>query len=121
MNWISQQRRLAIYLRDGLACAYCGTSITDGAKLTLDHLTPYSLGGGNESDNLITCCAKCNSSRGNRTVATFAEGIAGYLGVEKKCIIRHIKNCVRRKVDTKKALEMIKRQGSCFKALQHLN
>jgi len=36
MNWIRKEKRLAIYLRDGLACGYCGQSIEDGAKLTLD-------------------------------------------------------------------------------------
>ena len=120
MNWVCQQKRLAIYLRDGLACAYCGNSVTEGAKLTLDHLTPYSHGGSNEYNNLVTCCAKCNSSRGNRTVETFAEGIAGYLGIAAQCIISHVQACISRPVDTKTAGEIIKRQGSCFKALQNL-
>ena len=47
MNWIKPAKRLALYLRDGLACAYCGDGIEDGIRLTLDHLTPHSLGGSN--------------------------------------------------------------------------
>jgi 5-methylcytosine-specific restriction endonuclease McrA len=41
MNWIRQEKRLAIYLRDGLACGYCGDSVENGAKLSLDHLKPH--------------------------------------------------------------------------------
>ena len=76
MNWITQHKRLAIYMRDGLACAYCGDGVEDGAKLTLDHLTPYSEGGSNHESNLVTCCQRCNSSRGNRSVEQFAAGVA---------------------------------------------
>ena len=66
MNWITQKKRLAIYLRDGLACAYCGASVETGAQLSLDHLIPHSEGGTNHESNLVTCCSRCNSSRGAR-------------------------------------------------------
>ncbi|KKK72946.1 hypothetical protein LCGC14_2898780, partial [marine sediment metagenome] len=33
MNWIRPEKRLAIYLRDGLACCYCGATVEDGTKL----------------------------------------------------------------------------------------
>ena len=49
-KWIRPDKRLAIYLRDGLACAYCGDSVEEGAKLSLDHLTCHSHGGSN-NDN----------------------------------------------------------------------
>src|SRR5438128_11454104 len=32
MNWIRPEKRLALYLRDGLACCYCGEAVEDGAK-----------------------------------------------------------------------------------------
>ena len=32
MNWLPKARRLAIYLRDGLACAYCGASVEDARE-----------------------------------------------------------------------------------------
>ena len=56
MNWIRKEKRLAIYLRDGLACCFCGEGVEDGAKLTLDHLTPHSHGGTNGAENLATAC-----------------------------------------------------------------
>ena len=113
MNWLSKPKRLSIYLRDGLACAYCGSTLEDGSKLTLDHLTPYSLGGSNEAGNLITCCSKCNSSRGNRPVETFAEATAAYLnhGLTGQDIMNHILDCIARPLDVTAAKEMIARRG----------
>jgi len=40
MNWIRREKRVAIYLRDGCACAYCGATLEDGTQLTLDYLRP---------------------------------------------------------------------------------
>ena len=65
MKWIRNEKRLAIYLRDGLACVYCAESVEDGATLTLDHLKTHFRGGSNEAGNLVTACKRCNSSRGN--------------------------------------------------------
>lgn len=52
-----------IYKRDGNSCMYCG-SLND---LTLDHVIPKSKGGGNDWDNLVTCCKKCNIKKDNLT------------------------------------------------------
>lgn len=120
MNWITQHKRLSIYLRDGLACCYCGATITEGVQLTLDHIKPHSKGGNNEASNLVTCCLKCNSSRGNRSYTNFANKVAGYLnhGLTGGEIVKHIKNCTKRNIDTKNAKELITRQGSCFNVLK---
>lgn len=79
MNWIRQDKRLAIYLRDGMACAWCGATLEDGAKLSLDHIIPHVEGGSNHESNLVTSCCQCNSSRGDRSVESFAEAVAGYV------------------------------------------
>ena len=55
--------RTRIYKRDNHECAYCGSK----KQLTLDHIIPKSRGGGNDWNNLITCCFKCNLKKGNRT------------------------------------------------------
>ena len=121
MNWITQVKRLAIYLRDGLACAYCGSSVEDGAQLSLDHIVPHSHGGSNKEDNLVTCCKKCNSSRGNRPMPEFAAAVAEYLdhGVKAPQIIRHIHTCLNRPLRQYRAeaKEMIARRGSAAKAI----
>lgn len=48
--------------RAGFACEYCGVSEVDsGGALTIDHFQPIIKGGGNDIDNLIYCCARCNA------------------------------------------------------------
>lgn len=79
MNWIRKDLRLAVYLRDGMACMWCGSTLEDGAQLTLDHVTPHTNGGTNEVSNLVTCCHKCNSVRADRPAAEFAAVTAAYL------------------------------------------
>lgn len=61
MNWIRQKKRAQIYARDGWLCVWCGNP----GPLTLDHLVPRSLGGGNEATNLVTACRGCNEAQGN--------------------------------------------------------
>lgn len=69
-NWIRKDKRLAIYLRDGMACAYCGAKAEDrGVMLSLDHLVCRTHGGGNGEGNLITACHACNSQRGDMPLA----------------------------------------------------
>lgn len=62
-KWCRPTTRLAIYLRDGLCCVWCGVGVEHGAVLSLDHLLAVSEGGGNEASNLVTCCKRCNFSR----------------------------------------------------------
>lgn len=125
MNWIRQEKRLAIYLRDGLACAYCGASVENGAKLSLDHIVPHSEGGSNRETNLVTCCSRCNSSRGAREVKLFATGVAGYLnhGVTAEEILRHIEDCTARPLKTYKseAQALITRRGSAARVLAEVS
>ena len=119
MNWIRQSTRLANYLRDGLACAYCGHAVEDGAQLTLDHVKPHSKGGSNDAANLVTCCQRCNSSRGNRPVRAFSRAVAAYLnhGAEASEIERHVRATVRRQLPRAEAREMLARRGSVARVL----
>ncbi len=120
MNWIRPAKRLAIYLRDGLACSYCGEGVESGAKLTLDHLLPHSMGGSNAETNLVTCCHRCNSSRGNRAVAEFAAGVAAYLnhGITAEDILGHIATTTQRPLDVPAAKALIERRGGFSQALR---
>jgi len=80
-KWISVLKRRAIYFRDGHVCCFCGrdeqTIISECDKnwdmLSLDHILPYSKGGSNQANNLITCCRSCNTKRGTRTPIEFAD------------------------------------------------
>lgn len=118
-KWLTRERRLAIYLRDGLACVYCGSTVEDGTQLSLDHIIPYSEGGSTKSENIVTCCKKCNSSRGNRNYCEFADKVAGYLnhGISSQDIITHIENTRQRPVDLKAAKALIAQRGTFTKAV----
>lgn len=113
-KWCHPTTRLSIYLRDGLACAYCGATVEDGAILSLDHLTPHSHGGSNAATNLVTACKRCNSSRGNRSVAVFARAVAQYLGgdADAAAIRTHVRACARRPIPRAEALDMLRRRGT---------
>jgi len=75
-RWITPTKRLAMYLRDGFVCGYCGTDLRrePRANVGLDHLLPRKRAGGNEASNLITSCGHCNSSKGTRDYTEFAPG-----------------------------------------------
>lgn len=62
----------------GKRCAHCGRLIkfsesicTDEDSATRDHVIPKSLGGSNESNNLVLLCRACNTSRKSNTVDIF--------------------------------------------------
>jgi 5-methylcytosine-specific restriction endonuclease McrA len=56
--------RFNIYKRDEYKCGYCGSK----DSLTLDHVIPKSKGGPNSWKNLITCCMKCNVTKGDKSL-----------------------------------------------------
>lgn len=118
-KWIRREKRLAIYLRDGLACCYCGAGVEDGAQLSLDHVVCRSRGGTHEATNLVTACLRCNSSRADRTVARFARAVAAYLnhGVRATDILAHIRACRRRRIDVAAAKALIAARGGFTAAL----
>jgi hypothetical protein len=120
MNWITPKKRLAIYLRDGLACVYCQASVEQGTKLSLDHLTPSSKGGSNKESNLVTCCSRCNSSRGARPWRQFAKAVAEYVnhGVTAEAIIQQITKTTRRNLPLAQAAELIAQRGGFTAALK---
>jgi hypothetical protein len=119
MNWITPHKRLAIYLRDGLACCYCGASVEEGHQLTLDHLKPRCKGGGNGEGNLVTACMRCNAARGNRSWRKFAGATAGYLnhGITGQQVVNHVLSCVRRKLNVAAAKDLIALRGGFTAAL----
>ena len=110
-KWIRPAKRLAIYLRDGLACVWCGHTLEDGERFQLDHLKCWSQGGSNEATNLVTACAHCNAARGNRTRTAFARAVAEYTLRETPAeILRRIKRTTRRRLPMEEAKRIIARR-----------
>ena len=58
--------RKNIYERDAGVCQYCCKKLSYG-EATVDHVLPKSRGGKETWTNLVTCCAPCNSKKGNKT------------------------------------------------------
>lgn len=55
-----------IYIRDEYTCQYCGGH----DDLTIDHVTPRSLGGKSSFTNCVVACKPCNNSKGSKTHIT---------------------------------------------------
>ena len=60
-------RRLEVLARDQWSCFYCQMPAT-----TVDHVIPIIQGGDPIAfDNLVSCCTRCNSSKGSRSEGSF--------------------------------------------------
>jgi len=59
---VSKRLRFEIFRRDNHQCRYCGATAPD-AKLTIDHVVPEALGGGDDPSNLVTACSACNGGK----------------------------------------------------------
>lgn len=59
---VTAEMRRAVFHLDRNECVYCSAT----NLLEVDHLQPVSLGGTNDLDNLVACCARCNKKKGNR-------------------------------------------------------
>lgn len=70
---VSKRTRYEVLKRDNHTCRYCGASAPD-AILTVDHVTPVSLGGTDKPDNLVAACRDCNA--GKASTAPDAELVA---------------------------------------------
>lgn len=51
---ITKRTRFEVLRRDSHRCRYCGAGLDDGARLTVDHVTPVALGG-NEHTSESEC------------------------------------------------------------------
>lgn len=56
--------RRSVFARDNYVCQYCGATSKD---LTIDHVVPKRHGGGALWENLVACCRRCNSRKGDKT------------------------------------------------------
>jgi hypothetical protein len=125
MNWISQEKRLAIYLRDGMCCVYCKAAVENGTQLTLDHIKPHIKGGSNHESNLVTACHFCNTSRNATTLAAFARKTATVFS--KRISAEEILGTVRRNTARKlapfvaEAKEVIARRGGLQAAIAKMS
>jgi hypothetical protein len=72
-SWIRADKRLAIYLRDAFACAYCGQDTRALGGPTLDHV---DAAGSNDAANLVVACRPCNNRKGDTALSAFLTSCA---------------------------------------------
>lgn len=53
--------RRAVFARDQGRCRYCGKHAE-----SIDHVIPRSKGGAHAWDNVVACCRRCNTYKGDR-------------------------------------------------------
>lgn len=92
---ISRRLRFEILRRDGHTCRYCGAKAPDVA-LTVDHVTPTALGGGDDPSNLVTACQPCNAGKssiapGSPLVAEVeTDALRWKLAIEQATVLRRL-------------------------------
>jgi len=57
-----------VFNRDKHTCQYCSQV---GGKLEVDHVIPFSKGGTNDLNNLVTSCRRCNRQKKDKSVDEF--------------------------------------------------
>lgn len=62
--------RAAVWFRDHGKCELCGFKTPSDKPWHLDHITPWSAGGSDDTTNLRVLCEQHNKDRGNRVDAT---------------------------------------------------
>jgi hypothetical protein len=60
--------RRDLWKRDSGECGYCLRPLSL-QEVTIDHVVPQSQNGQTTWDNVVTCCASCNTRKGGRTPA----------------------------------------------------
>lgn len=57
---VSKRTRFEVLRRDDYTCRYCRSTEN---PLTIDHVVPEALGGGNDPSNLVAACRDCNAGK----------------------------------------------------------
>ena len=55
-------RKREVWKKADGVCAHCGKAVNDALR-TIDHVIPKSLGGTDDTRNLMPLCTKCNKRR----------------------------------------------------------
>ena len=66
---LSKKARFAVFMRDGFKCRYCG-QMPPSVVLEVDHIMPFSKGGSDDQENLITACFSCNRGKSDTELSS---------------------------------------------------
>ena len=64
---VSKRTRFEVLRRDNYTCRYCRSADN---PLTIDHVTPVSLGGTDDPTNLVAACQDCNAGKASTSLSS---------------------------------------------------
>lgn len=105
-KWLRRTTRLAIYIRDGHACVWCGCGEEDTPHLTVDHVLACELGGTNVPSNLVTACLSCNSAKRSLAPRAWLRYLRD-CGIDTTGIADRVRKHTARKLDRDAARAML--------------
>lgn len=73
--------RKKVFVKTNGKCFHCGITLETGGDdfnknpnwFCVDHLSPKFLGGGNNIENLVPSCRKCNCKKGKKILPTVSK------------------------------------------------
>jgi 5-methylcytosine-specific restriction endonuclease McrA len=65
-DYIPPLNNQTLFRRDGYLCLYCAQRFTS-SDLSRDHIRPFSQGGRDTWNNVVTACRRCNNQKASRT------------------------------------------------------
>jgi 5-methylcytosine-specific restriction endonuclease McrA len=65
-DYVPPLNNQTLFRRDGYLCMYCAQRFT-AAELSRDHIRPFSQGGQDTWNNVVTACRRCNNAKASRT------------------------------------------------------
>lgn len=102
MPFISFKKRLRVYLRDQFECVYCKIPMSPLSDIiTLDHVDPNI---GPNDENLVTCCKRCNQSKGKNSSDNFLAKIRLKKDVNEEIKLKSIPGVYRERVEILKGI-----------------
>lgn len=63
---LTKRQKAEIWRRDQGRCQVCGKKLGPGSPGHVDHITPRSMGGSNDPENLRLVCAAFNTGKNNK-------------------------------------------------------
>jgi hypothetical protein len=65
-DYIPPLNNQTLFRRDGYLCLYCAQRF-GSSELSRDHIRPFSQGGRDTWNNVVTACRRCNNAKASRT------------------------------------------------------
>ncbi len=65
-DYIPPLNNQTLFRRDGYLCLYCAQRFS-APELSRDHVRPFSQGGKDSWNNVVTACRRCNNAKASRT------------------------------------------------------